>query len=387
MTSAGRCGRHGHTQRRGGAGELAGALRRALLDDYPTPDQPPADNTSANRPRVPPLMFRRPILLAFVALLALTSIGVVGYVVIVGMDFMDALYMTVITLSTVGYREVQPLGTAGQIFTIILIFGGFGIVLYSASLIAREIIEGEFQRTFGRRKVQRQIEQLSDHFIVCGFGRMGRIVCKELVAKPVPFVVIEQNPEALRNVEAEQFLVVEGDATEDQVLLQAGIKRARGLVSALSTDSDNVYVALTARELNSDLLIVARAEDERSERKLLHAGATRVVSPYVIGGHRMAHALLRPAVLDVIDLATHYRSIELQIEEVQIPKGGVGVGATLQDSGIRETLGIIVIAIKKPNGEMLFNPRADVCIVEGDRLVVMGQTTNLRELERRWQAG
>ena len=282
---------------------------------------------------------------------------------------------------------MQPLGTAGQIFTIILIFGGFGIVLYSASLIAREIIEGEFQRTFGRRKVQRQIEQLSDHFIVCGFGRMGRIVCKELVAKPVPFVVIEQNPEALRNVEAEQFLVVEGDATEDQVLLQAGIKRARGLVSALSTDSDNVYVALTARELNSDLLIVARAEDERSERKLLHAGATRVVSPYVIGGHRMAHALLRPAVLDVIDLATHYRSIELQIEEVQIPKGGVGVGATLQDSGIRETLGIIVIAIKKPNGEMLFNPRADVCIVEGDRLVVMGQTTNLRELERRWQAG
>jgi voltage-gated potassium channel len=191
---------------------------------------------------------------------------------------------------------------------------------------------------------------------------------------------------ALRNVEEEQFLPVEGDATEDHILLQAGIKRARGLVSALSTDSDNVYVALTARELNPDLLIVARAEDERSERKLLHAGATRVVSPYVIGGHRMAHALLRPAVLDVIDLATHYRSIELQIEEVQIPKGGVDGGTTLQDSGIRESLGIIVIAIKKPNGEMLFNPSSDALIVEGDRLVVIGQTANLRELERRLQA-
>lgn len=330
-------------------------------------------------------MFRRPILLAFTALLALTSVGVLGYVVIVGMGFMDALYMTVITLSTVGYREVQPLDTAGQVFTIVLIFSGFGIVLYSASLIAREIIEGEFQRTFGRRKVQRQIEQLADHFIVCGFGRMGRIVCKELVAKPVPFVVVERSTEALRDVEAEQFLLVEGDATEDHILLQAGIKRARGLVSALSTDSDNVYVALTARELNPELRIVARAEDERSERKLLHAGATRVVSPYVIGGHRMAHALLRPAVLDVIDLATHYRSIELQIEEVQIPKGGFGGGRTLQDSGIRETLGIIVIAIKKPNGEMVFNPTADALIVEGDRLVVMGQTTNLRELERRLQ--
>lgn len=332
-------------------------------------------------------MLRRPILIAFTALLVLTSIGVLGYMTIVGMSFMDALYMTVITLSTVGYREVQPLDVAGQVFTIGLIFSGLGTVLYSAGLIAREIIEGEFQRTFGRRKVQRQIQQLSDHFIVCGFGRMGRIVCKELVAKPVPFVVVERNADALREGEAEQFLMVEGDATEDHVLLQGGIKRARGLVSALSTDSDNVYVALTARELNPSLTIVARAEDERSERKLLHAGATRVVSPYVIGGHRMAHALLRPAVLDVIDLATHYRSIELQIEEVQIPKGGVGNGATLQDSGIRETLGIIVIAIKKPNGDMVFNPSNDVRIIEGDRLVVMGPTTNLRELDRRLQTG
>jgi voltage-gated potassium channel len=331
-------------------------------------------------------MPRRPVIIALVALFVLNCVGVIGYMTIARMGFLDALYMTVITLTTVGYREVQELDTAGRIFTMLLLVVGLGIVFYSATLIARGIIEGEIQRAFGRRKVQRQIAQVSDHYIVCGFGRMGRIVCKELVAKPVPFVVVERDPEGLRYAEDAQFLCVEGDATEDAVLLEAGIKRARGLVAALSTDSDNVYVVLSARELNPNLLIVARAEDDRSERKLLHAGATRVVSPYVIGGHRMAHSLLRPAVLDVIDLATHYRSIELQIEEVAVAKGGFADGQTLQESGIRESLGIIVIAIKKPNGEMIFNPLPDARLEAGDRLVLMGQSGNLRELERRLQA-
>jgi voltage-gated potassium channel len=169
------------------------------------------------------------------------------------------------------------------------------------------------------------------------------------------------------------------------VLTAAGIERAVGLVAALSTDADNVYVVLTARELNAQLLVVARAEDERSERKLLHAGATRVVSPYVIGGHRMAHALIRPAVLEVIDLATHYRSLELQIEEVLVTPGSFCDGAAVGDSGIRETLGLIVIAIKKAAGEMLFNPTADSRITAGDRLVLLGQVASLRELERRFR--
>ncbi len=325
-------------------------------------------------------------LTAVSALLALVATGVAGYMVTAGMSFSDALFMTVITLSTVGYREVVPLDTDARIFTMGLIVAGLGIVFYSASLFARDVIEGEIQRTFGRRKVQRQIAQMAEHVIVCGYGRMGRIVCKELAAKPVPFVVVEREAEGLRRLGEEQYACVEGDATEDTVLLEAGIKRAKGLVAALSKDADNVYVVLSARELNPDLLIVARAEDERSERKLLHAGATRVVSPYEIGGHRMAHALLRPAVLDVIDLATHYSSIELQIEEVTVGKGGFAEGATLEGSGIRERLGIIVIAIKKPTGEMLFNPAAGVRIEAGDRLVLMGETASLRELERRLQA-
>ncbi len=320
---------------------------------------------------------------ALIALVLLAVLGTAGYVLFAGMSVADALYMTVITLSTVGYREVQPLGTAGRTFTMVLLTGGLGIVFYGASLVARDIIEGELQRSFGRRRVQRHVDRMENHFIVCGFGRMGRIVCRELAAKPAPFVVVERDPETLRHLTEEEFAFVEGDATEDTVLERAGIKRARALVAALSNDSDNVYVVLTAREAKPDLLIVARAEDERSERKLIHAGATRVVSPYVIGGYRMAHALLRPAVLDVIDLATHYSSIELQIEEVTVAPGGFAEGSTLEESGIRDQLGIIVIAIKKASGDMQFNPAPGVRIAAGDRLVLMGETASLQALERR----
>jgi len=328
---------------------------------------------------------RTALLTALLALLALNAVGVAGYMVISGMSFIDALWMTVITLTTVGYREVHDLDTAGRLFTIGLLVGGLGIVFYSATLVARDVIEGEIQHTLGRRRVQRQIAHVADHYIVCGFGRMGRIVCKELSAKPADFVVVEHGAEGVRSAEEAQYLCIAGDATEDSVLLEAGIKRARGLVAALSTDSDNVYVVLTARELNSDLLIVARAEDERSERKLLHAGASRVVSPYVIGGHRMAHSLLRPAVLDVIDLATHYQSIELQIEEVALARGGFAEGVTLRELAIAESANIIVVALKRANGEMLFNPPLDARMHVGDRLVLIGQPSSLREIEQRLQ--
>lgn len=320
------------------------------------------------------------------ALTFLIAVGVLGYVLIEGASFFDALFMTVTTLSTVGYREVVPLSTAGRIFTMALILSGLGVVFYSASLVAADVIEGRLQLVLGRRRVQRQIERLKDHYIVCGYGRMGQIVCKELAAKPVPFVVVENDPAAVRDLQEHQYLYVDGDATEDDSLLAAGIRSARGVVTALSKDSDNVYVVLTARQLNPDLLIVARAEDERSEPKLIHAGATRVVSPYVIGGSRMAGALLRPAVLDVVDLATHYHSMELRIEELSVGASGFGAGETLRSSGLRDKLGLIVIAIKRASGDMLFNPDAEVRIEPGDRLVVMGQADSLRDLEQRLTA-
>jgi len=320
------------------------------------------------------------------ALTFLIAVGVLGYMAIEGANFFDALFMTVTTLSTVGYREVVPLSAAGRIFTMVLILSGLGVVFYSASLVAADVIEGRLQSVLGRRRVQRQIERLADHYVVCGFGRMGQIVCKELAAKPVPFVVVENEPEAVRRLQEQQYLFVDGDATEDDSLLAAGIRRARGVVTALSKDSDNVYVVLTARQLKPDLLIVARAEDERSEPKLMQAGATRVVSPYVIGGSRMAGALLRPAVLDVVDLATHYHSMELKIEELSVGVGGFGAGETLRSSGLRDQLGLIVIAIKRSNGDMLFNPDAEARIEPGDRLVVMGQAASLRDLEQRLSA-
>jgi voltage-gated potassium channel len=226
---------------------------------------------------------------------------------------------------------------------------------------------------------------MRDHVIVCGYGRMGRVVCEELAAKPASFVVVDRDPEAVRDAERAGHPCVAGDATEDDVLTAAGIERASGLVAALLTDADNVYVVLSARELNSRLSIVARAEDERSERKLLHAGATRVVCPYAIGGYRMAHALLRPAMVDVIDLVTQYRHMDLQIEEIEITPAGYGEGRTLAASRLREDLGLIVVAIQR-GGEMLFNPGGETRLVAGDRLVLMGHADNVRELERRFRA-
>lgn len=320
---------------------------------------------------------------ALALLVLISCIGVAGYMTLADMSVMDAVYMTAITLSTVGYREVAPLTPAAQLFTIGLIFTGLGVVLYGASLVAGDVIEGRLQRVLGRRMVERQIEHLADHYIVCGFGRMGRIVCKELAAKPVPFIVVDRDPEALKRADDDGCLSVDGDATEDRVLQHAGIARARGLVSALSRDEDNVYVVLSARQLNPNLLIVSRAEDERSETKLARAGATRVVSPYVIGGSRMAGALLRPAVLDVIDLATHYRSMELKIEEFAVTSGAFAAGGTVRESGLREEVGLIVIAIKKSSGEMVYNPAAETHIDTGDILVVMGPAASLQQLEHR----
>lgn len=330
----------------------------------------------------------RPALASALVLLAsLSLVGVAGYMLISGMGFVDALYMTVITLSTVGFGETLPLDASGRVFTISLIVCGLGVVAYAASQVVRELVEGEIRHALGRRKVQKQIAHMKGHIIVCGFGRMGAIVCKELAAKPALFVVVENDHETVLHIEETGYLCVEGDATEDAILVEAGIERAAGLVTALSKDAENLYVVLTARELNAKLVIVARAEDGGSERKLMRAGATRVVSPYVIGGYRMAHALLRPAVLDVIDLATHDSDIELQIEEVTVVSGGFGEGETLQESGIRDRFGIIVIAIKKASGEMIFNPDAKTRIEAGDKLVVMGENPNLLGLERKVQTG
>ncbi len=320
---------------------------------------------------------------AVLFLAAVVITGIAGYHFLEGYTWLEALYMTIITLSTVGFREVRPLSSIGMIFTIALVIGGLGVVFYTAVTITAKVVEGEFQQFFGRKRMEKRIGALADHYLVCGCGRIGEVICRELASKPVPFVVIEQDDERIRKVEEAGYLLLKGDATDEKVLLAAGAMKARGLFATLPVDADNVFVTLTAKELNPSIFVVARAETERSERTLAHAGADKVISPYAMGGHRMAQAALRPAVVDIIELATHYQSLELQLEEIVVPSGSPCEGVTLRESGLYQEPGAIVVAIKRASGGMIFNPSTDERIEAGDRLVALGEVVRLRGLERR----
>ncbi|HWQ68518.1 MAG TPA: potassium channel protein [Patescibacteria group bacterium] len=316
-------------------------------------------------------------------LMAVVITGIAGYRFLEGYTWLEAFYMTIITISTVGFREIRPLSPAGMIFTIGLLFAGLGVVLYTAGTVTAKIVEGEFQQFFGRKRMEKRIDALANHYLVCGYGRIGEVVCRELASKPVPFVVIERKEERVRKVEEAGHLLLRGDATDEKVLLAAGVMKAKGLFATLPVDADNVFVILTAKDLNPSLFVVARAETERSERTLAHAGADKVISPYAMGGHRMAQAALRPAVVDIIELATHYQSLELQLEEIVVPPGSPCEGVTLRDSGLYQEPGVIVVAIKRALGGMIFNPSTDEKIEAGDHLVALGEAIRLRGLERR----
>jgi voltage-gated potassium channel len=308
------------------------------------------------------------------------SFGTIGYMLIEGWGLLDSLYMTVITLSTVGFKEVGDLSTSGRLFTIILIIGGVGTVLYALGKGARFILEGELQEAFGRRILEKKVKGLKDHYIICGFGRMGKIIGKELKNRGVEFIAIEKNPIPY---EKEEMLILEGDATQDDVLKESGIEKAKGLITVLSTDAENLYVVLSAKGLNPGLYIVARAGEEGSEQKLLRAGADRVISPYLIGGLRIAHTVLKPAVVDFIEFATKAGNIDLQMEEITIPESSGLIGLTLDQCGMGRELGIIVVAIKRATGEMRFNPTFRTTIKLGDTLIVLGEVSKLKILEEK----
>ena len=293
-------------------------------------------------------------------------------------NFMDSLYMTVITLTTVGYREIHNLSHIGIWFTIILIITGVGTMLYVLRIGATVILEGELQQVFGRRKLEKRIKDLRNHYVICGYGRMGKIIAKELKNKGAKFVVIEKQP-AFH--EKEEVLLIEGDATLDENLKEAGIERAKGLISVLPTDAENLYVVLSARGLNPDLLIVARAGEEGAEQKLLRAGADRVISPYHTGGLKIAQTVLKPAVVDFIEFATKSGNIDLQMEEIPVPESSGLAGSSLDQCGIGRELGVIIVAIKKASGEMKFNPTFRTLIDAGDTLIALGEVSKLKILE------
>jgi len=309
--------------------------------------------------------------------------GCIGFAVIEGWDMLDALYMTVITLTTVGFQEVHPLSPTGKIFTMVLIVFGVGFILYFLSSTTRIMIEGTLKDFFGRRKLEKQINQVEGHYIVCGFGRIGRTVSQLLKEKPVEVVIIEKNPEGIPLIQAKNFLYVLGEATSEETLLKAGILKAKGLVAAVSSDADNVYITLTARGLNPELFILARAAEESSIVKLTRAGADKVVSPYDIGARSMANSILRPTVIDFIELAMHNRSLDLQIEELAVSERSEIKDLTLMESAIRKDFDLIVVAIKKGTGEMIFNPSSQAKIQVGDILVALGDRENLARLEKK----
>lgn len=323
---------------------------------------------------------------SILAVLVVLAAGTLGYVLIEDWSFFDALYMTVTTVTTVGYREVGPLSPAGRGFTLILIICGVGTLFYVLGNLARLLIEGEFRAVLGHYRAEAKVKMLEQHYIVCGYGRMGRHVCKELQAKPLPFVVIDKNPNVLAGLAEAGVLAIEGDATQDDVLMQAGIARAKGLVSVVTTDVENLYIVLTARGLNKNLYIVARAGEEGSEQKLLRAGANLVSSPYLIGGMQVAQALIRPAVVDFLDLATKSEHLDLQMEEFLIEDARFD-GRTPCDCGVEEDRGLIIVAVRRGSGKMEFNPGARVLLSQGDKLIVLGTPASLRRVEAVLRSG
>lgn len=323
----------------------------------------------------------RHLLLPLLVLLLLLVGGTLGYKVVGGWDLFDALYMTVITITTVGFHEVKPLGTAGRLFTMALALGGVFTAFYAAGAFIRAIVTGEIRTVFGRQRMESQLAHLDRHLVVCGFGRMGRLVCEEFSAAGLPFVLIDRNAAVLQDFSIPHGIALVGDATADEVLKQAGVDRARALVSAAASDADNLYITMSARFLSESLFIVARAESEGAERKLVRAGASRVISPYSIGGHRVAQAVLRPHAMEFIELATRTAHLELQIEEAELRKGSRLVGNSLKTSPIKSELGIIVVAIKKPDGKMVFNPAPETVLAGGDVLIAIGHRQQLDRLE------
>jgi len=307
--------------------------------------------------------------------------GTVGYVAIEGWNAWDAFYMTVITITTVGYKEVHDLSRAGQVFTVVLLFGGVGAALYTFTLLATMVVEGNLRKRLHGRRLTRMLDTVTNHFIICGYGRIGSTVARQFQREHVALVVVERDPERLHAAMDAGLLAVEADASKEEVLKRVGIERARGLIAVVGTDAENVYAVLSARVLRPDLFIVGRAETEDATIKLKRAGADRVISPYQIGAMQIAQTALRPAVVDFVELATSSESLELAMEEVTVGARSGLVNQSIVSANLRKRFGIIVVGIQRQDRRIEFNPEPDATIQAGDKLVVLGRPDSFKQLE------
>jgi voltage-gated potassium channel len=311
--------------------------------------------------------------------LALFVFGVVGYMAIEGWSFVDALFMTAITVTTVGFEEVHPLDTAGKIFTIFVAFFGVGWAFYILLGLVELILEGELGLALGVHRMKTKIESLRDHYILCGFGRVGTEIAREFTAHGAPFVIVESNPEAIGRARAGGYLLVEADATSDAALREAGIDRARGLLAASDSDAGNTFVVLTAKALRPDLYVVSRAGRLESEARMLRAGADRAISPYAIAGRRMALSALQPLVVEFIDTLASGRQQEQILAEIEISQeSGLG-GRTIQDV-MKSCRGAVVLGVQGASGTIQVGPRGDTPLAAGDRLIVLGDEAGLEAI-------
>ncbi len=322
------------------------------------------------------------VLLALGLMVSLLIIGTLGYAILEGYGFIDALYMAVITLGTVGYREVQPLSEPGKLFTIFLIIAGIGTVAYAVTQVVEYLIS---TIVFRRKRMERMIAKLSDHVIICGYGRIGEQVASRLQARGVAFVIIEREEAVLERLDALGFLYVDGNATNDTSLQNAQIQSASTIVATLPTDADNVYVALSARNLRPDIRIIARASDAISATKVKQAGADKVISPYDIGGRYIANAVLRPHVvnfMDVVNSSNEAATGSLEIEELRVTPHCNYANMALRDTNIRSELNIIVLAVRTPDGEFEYNPSPDTILVPDSMLICIGMASKLDRLAK-----
>ena len=317
-------------------------------------------------------------------LLLLVLFSTVGIHLIEGWPWLDCLWHTIITISTVGYHLAHPLSPAGKIFTMLVIVVAFAVFAYGASTVAAMIFEGELQKILTVKRMEKMVAKLKNHTIVCGLGRTGQAAIKELYKEKVPFVVIEKDEGKIEEAKEHypNLIYIHGDATQDETLLKAGIKSASNLIVATADDADNLFITLSAKNLNPRLRIVTRANREENVIKLKRAGATEVILPNVIGGLRMASLAIRPSVVSFLDIVTHHGEIDLRLEEVKVPKGSPFHGKLLKDLDIPKKTGVIVIGIRREDGSFILNPTSTTMVLEGDSLIIIGTKEQAERLKR-----
>lgn len=326
--------------------------------------------------------YAKQALISVLLSVVLIGFGCIGYMAIEGWNLMDSLYMTIITLTTVGYGEVKTVSPEGRLFTMVLLLLGVGFFLYLTGNIIQFLVEGRIRLVLGRRKLDTQINKLRGHFIICGYGRIGRVLTRYLIQKYLDVVVIERSDVRVPRMDEDGILYLIGEATDETVLERAGIHRARGIVTAVATDADNVFLVLIAKQLNPNIFVIARASQNSTKKTLQAAGADKVVSPYDLGARRMAHAILRPTVIRFLEMAFADENTDIQLEEFHVNPGCELADVALKDSNIRQNIDLIIVVIQKADGEMVFNPKADTRFEAGDTVVAVGSAKSLKQFER-----